>query len=295
SSLTDSNSHYFSMSYLVPAIFEKPLITAIDPQDRTITYASSILLKAKAPAKVKKVIVAESQITLTGNIFETNVDLSVGKNGVKMWGFDENSIRAATGECRVLRLASFNDVPDLYWAKDPISYMGTLAIVSGFPDGTFRPDAGLTRAEMVTLLVRAKNIRLPEAVSNVFKDVESSHWAAHYIKVSVDEKIAKGYPDATFSPAGRLTRAEAVAIITRFAGISDEEPVIIPPFLDVPLNHWAVRAINAAKQAGILAYLGTYPFEPSRQITRSEACEMLSKTKFMSDKINTLLNFNEGY
>jgi hypothetical protein len=221
--------------------------------------------------------------------------LSIGKNPIKMWGFDENNIRCATGECRVLRLASFNDVPDLYWAKEPVSYMGTLGIVSGFPDGSFKPDAGLTRAEMVALLVRAKNIKLPETAFSMFKDVKSSHWAAQYIKVAVDQNMAKGYPDRTFRPAAQLTRAEAVVIISRFAGISIDEPVMSAPFLDVPMDHWAVKPVNAAKQAGILAYLGTYPFEPARLITRSEACEMLSKTLFMSNKISDLLNFDLGY
>ena len=294
-SLNDTNSHYFSMSYIIPGFFEKPLIVAINPPDKTITYDSSVMLKGKAPSKVKKIIVGESQANLTEHIFETNVNLAIGKNPIKMWGFDDNSVRLATGECRVLRLASFNDVPELYWAKEAISYMGTLGIVSGFPDGRFKPDGTLTRAEMVTLLVRAKNIRLPEMSYKVFKDVKINHWAAQYIKASIDENMARGYPDATFRPTAKLTRAETVVMIARFAGLSDTEPVVTPPFSDVKLKHWAVRTINAAKKAGILDYLGAYPFEPSRKMTRAEACEMLSKVKFMSDKIKGLLSFDEGY
>ena len=298
SSLADANSHYFSMSYLIPGLFEKPLITTISPADRTVTYESFVMLKAKAPAKVKKVFVGETQvdiITSGGGYFESAVDLIAGKNPIKMRGFDGNNISIATGECRILRLISFIDVPETYWAIEPVSYLGTLGIVSGFPDGTFRPDDGLTRAEMVTLLVRAKNSLLPEAGFEMFSDVGSGHWASQYIKVSVDENYAKGYPDGTFKPAGKLTRAEAVAIIVRFAGLSDKDAVTTAPFSDVELNHWAVNTINAAKQAGILSYLGSYPFEPSREITRAEACEMLSKIKLMSNKINDLLNFNIGY
>ncbi len=295
SSLTDANSHYFSISYLIPTFSERQVIVALEPRDRTITYKPSVLLKAKSPSKVREVRVGGAAIKTLAGSFETVVDLSLGKNPIKMEGYDEKGSNIASGECRVLRLAEFSDVPHQFWASDPISHMATLGIVSGFPDGTFRPQKGLTRAEMVTLLVRAKSLELSKPSGNVFKDVGRQHWASQYIKASVDSNIVKGYPDGKFKPSAGLTRAEAVSVLVRFGNVPDKDPASAAAYSDVPAKHWASKAISAAKQAGILSFIKESTFKPSRPVTRAEACEMLSRIRFISDRTDLLLNFDAGY
>ncbi len=295
SSLADANSHYFSISYLIPTFAERQVIIAMEPRDRTITYKPSVLLKAKAPSKVAEVRIGGAAIKTLAGSFEMAVDLSIGKNPIKMEGYDEKGSNTASGECRVLRLVEFSDVPQQFWASDSISHMATLGIVSGFPDGTFKPQKGLTRAEMVALLIRSKDTALTKPSVNVFKDVGRQHWASQYIKASVDSNIVKGYPDGTFKPSAGLTRAEAVSVLVRFGDVSDKDPVAAAAYRDVPANHWASKAISAAKQAGILSFVKESTFKPSRPVTRAEACEMLSKIRFISNRTDLLLNFDVGY
>jgi len=75
----------------------------------------------------------------------------------------------------------------------------------------------------------------------------------------------------------------------RFDGITAPREVKALPFPDVEIKHWAAPVIAAAKEAGLLEYLVGKNFEPNRELTRAEAAEMLSKTKFGKDKIKELL------
>ncbi len=185
-------------------------------------------------------------------------------------------------------LKSFSDVPSGYWAKDPIEYLATAGIIGGYPDGTFQPDKNLTRAELCTLLVKAKGISVSSLRRAVFPDVPASNWAAPYIKEAVDLKIVSGYPDGSFRPNNPLSRAEAIIIIARFDGLEPPPSIGFSPFPDVKNNHWAAPAISVAKNAGLIEYLVGKNFEPNRGLTRAEAAEIISKTKFGKEKIRGL-------
>ena len=101
-----------------------------------------------------------------------------------------------------------------------------------------------------------------------------------------------GYPDETFKPARSVNRAEGVSIITRFDGITVPENLIQGPYPDVPGRHWAAKSITAARNAGLLVFLKDKPFEPTRDMTRAEAAEILSRTQFAAAKIADLHNFD---
>lgn len=189
-----------------------------------------------------------------------------------------------------LPLKTFSDVWGGYWAKEPIEYLATLGIIGGYPDGTFRPERSLTRAEMAVLLVKAREVELPAVVTaDVFVDLPRTHWAAKYVKEAVVLNLVGGYPDGTFKPSKPLTRDEAVVLISRFDGISPAEVLIEGPFPDLPLTHWSAPTVAAAKQDGLLEYLAGENFNHDQEITRAEAAEMLSKTRFAKERIRDLL------
>jgi len=180
---------------------------------------------------------------------------------------------------------TFSDVPPNYWAKDAIELLAGAGVISGFPDGTFRPEKGLTRAEMCSLLVktrRTKDERTTDESSIVhplspivFKDVSEKHWAVSYIAQAAEEGLVKGYPNGSFRPGLMLKRAEGVLILARFAQL---KPTLgVSPYSDIPATHWAAPEIAAAKGAGLLDYIKGNSFEPSKDFSRAEAAYIIYK------------------
>ncbi len=191
-------------------------------------------------------------------------------------------------------LKKFQDVPDDYWAKDPIEYLATLGIVSGYPDNTFKPDKALTRGELAALLVKAKGFELETITKDVFPDVSYKNWAAPYVDMAVKRKYVSGYPDGKFRPWKEVSRAEAIIVISRFAGLVEPLSLSNNPFPDVQKRHWAARSIAVAKQNGLLEYLSGHDFEPDKPFTRAEAAEVISKTDFAKEKIKDLLKSSQS-
>ncbi len=187
-----------------------------------------------------------------------------------------------------ITLKTFKDVPSGYWAKEPIEYLATLGILGGYPDGTFRPEAPLTRAELATVLVRAKEGEPPLISKNPFPDLPAGNWAAKYVKAASDLKLVGGYPDGEFKPNNKVNRAVGIVLLTRFADLPLPQNTTLGPFRDMDASHWASPNVLAAYNAGMLNYLKSADFEPEREMTRAEVAEILSKTPWAIDKITEL-------
>ena len=196
-----------------------------------------------------------------------------------------------TPEARKIALKHFIDVPDGYWAKDAIEYSATAGIVNGYPDGTFRPDSPISRAELATLLVRVKDLELQKAYANVFKDLKPSHWASQYVLAAKSANLLNGYPNGTFKPARKITRAEGTTLFARFEQLKYNDYIVDRPFPDVNLGHWGIKEIDAAKDYGFLKYLESMYFRANRQMSRAEAVAMLSKTTLAKLKIDEFFGY----
>lgn len=190
-------------------------------------------------------------------------------------------------------IKTFKDVEEDYWARRPIEYLATLGIFSGFPDGSFKPEAPITRAEIAALLVNAKEYPLIRTETEMFSDLPHGHWAESHIRAAIERGLIGGYPTGKFEPNRYVSRAEGVVILTKFADLHVEEIVPEKPFPDVKTSHWAAREIYAAKHNDLLRYLAGKKFEPEKKITRAEVAEIISKTKFGRDKIREFLLYRQ--
>ncbi|NQU18020.1 MAG: S-layer homology domain-containing protein [Candidatus Saganbacteria bacterium] len=186
-------------------------------------------------------------------------------------------------------LRHFSDVSDIFWAKDAIEYIATLGIMEGFPDNTFKPDQPLTRAQIAVLLIKAKGFKVVSDEASVFYDLPTSHWATPYVNAAVKRNYISGYPDGSFDPGKALSASEGVTILARFAGLVIPKAVSRNPYVDVDKDAWAAPAIYAAQKAGLLEFIGDQEFHPEDPLTRAEAAEIISKTKFGREKIQELL------
>lgn len=122
--------------------------------------------------------------------------------------------RLLTEESRSANLTKTNgytDVASDAWYNTAVSAMTKAGIVDGYPDGTFRPDAPITRAEMAKII--SLFAKLDKSESR-FSDI-AGHWAEAYIRLAAGNGWIAGYPDGTFGPQRNITRAETATMINR--------------------------------------------------------------------------------
>ncbi len=105
---------------------------------------------------------------------------------------------------------NFSDIATERWSNSAISTMSNGYYVVGRPDGTFDPEAPITRAEFATMAVRFASLMDTSGVS--FNDIEG-HWAERYILKAAKAGWIKGYPDGSFKPDEYITRAEAMTLV----------------------------------------------------------------------------------
>ncbi len=108
---------------------------------------------------------------------------------------------------------SFSDVAKGDWFNNAISTLSNAGIITGYPDGSFKPNASITRAEFAAISVRFSDVVYTQNSS--FTDVDASHWAAKYISLAEYLGWVNGYPDGTFRPNNLITRAESMTLINR--------------------------------------------------------------------------------
>ena len=137
---------------------------------------------------------------------------------------------------------TFSDVAKSHWAANYIGYMQQFGIITVYADGSFRPDASVTRAEFAAIASRFE--RLTEGTKS-FSDVPSSHWAAKYINFAATRGWVNGYADGTFRPNNSITRAEVAAVTCRLLERNADQSYIrshlseLRAFTDVSESHWA--------------------------------------------------------
>lgn len=133
------------------------------------------------------------------------------------------------------------------WYSDEINFAVSKGFISGYSDGTFKPNQGITRAEFAQMIAVFVKDGYP-GYSN-FKDVKG-HWASNAIDQLYGNKKIKGFPDGTFKPDQKLTRAEAVTVLnsvfgrnTKSTSFTNVNTNSLKKFSDVPMSHWAYYQI----------------------------------------------------
>ncbi len=279
------SNHFFSLSYGFAAAKPGVGVEVLEPKDRSMTFDSNLRVEGiihDPSVHHLKINGIPVMFDLRGR-FETIMDFKEGKNKIIFSLLDDNKNTIAEQGLRILRLKSFPDVAKDYWVAKPISLLAMQGIITGYPDGKFKPEGNINRAEMCTLLMKAKGEALApseaEGLRITFNDLPSKHWAAPYIAQAAKLGIVKGYPDGTFRPKNKITRAEGLAMITRLAGILEKE--YADEFPDVTSKHWSSKIIAGAYKAGLLEFLKDQPFRPKRSLTRAETVEMLYRTEYV--------------
>ena len=112
---------------------------------------------------------------------------------------------------------NFSDVSADKWYNNAVSTLSRMGVIGGYADGTFRPDAPISRAEFAKIAVSFTQNN-GSAVYNYFTDVKTTDWFATYVTAAKDAGLIEGYSDGSFKPESKITRAEACAIVNRTLG-----------------------------------------------------------------------------
>ena len=255
---------------------------------------------------VSKTVVAPTGVDVptefTFDIFKVNGDELTFKETVVIKAGESASVRLASGKYKVVERRSEIDGYNLN--VTPSAENGIVTVVKdteteieftntytemlletddhfgyiiGYPDGTVRPEADITRAEVVTIFFRMLTDSARTrywAETNKFTDVADDAWYNIAISTLANAGVLDGYTDGTFKPNETITRAELIKIASSFydttAGKSSE-------FSDIEA-HWAEKFIEEAYKLGIVDGYGDGTFHPDQAVTRAEAMKIVNRT-----------------
>ena len=147
--------------------------------------------------------------------------------------------------------------------------------VNGYPDGNFKPDDTITRAEAAAIFYRlVSNDDKADTGAARFNDVNDSDWYAPAVNYLAKNGIIQGYSDGNFRPSQTITRAEFAAIAIRFDKIIDSG---MNAFSDVPYSHWSMEYINTAAEKGWVTGFPGGVFKPDDVVTRAQVVVVVNR------------------
>lgn len=169
------------------------------------------------------------------------------------------------------------DLAPSHWAASTINAYVSRGIMSGYPDGTFRPEASVTRAEFVKMVNSVFGYNTPAAIS--FPDVSASYWGYDEIAKGVYAGYINGDESGKFNPDAPLTREEAASIICRIKGLAPNQSASSNYTDSSRIASWAAPYVGAATQFGYMQGNGDGTFNPTKALTRAEAATVLAKAE----------------
>lgn len=177
-----------------------------------------------------------------------NANITRGEVSMIFYRLLADNVRAANSGSR----APYGDVASNAWYADAVATLSRMGILKGYEDGTFKPDAAVTRAEFATIASRFDKLATG---TKTFKDVPASHWAYAAISSAAEKGWVSGYEDGTFRPDRAITRAEVAkltnAVLNRSCDKNyvDTNKASIKNFTDLPTSFWGYYEIMEAANA----------------------------------------------
>ncbi|TXK76766.1 S-layer homology domain-containing protein [Paenibacillus sp. N3.4] len=186
--------------------------------------------------------------------------------------------KATSAPTPTMPKTDFTDIAG-HWAYEDITQAVELGFVNGYPDGTFRPDGSVTRAEFANMLMNGIK-PTTEGAELLFKDKDKiGAWALQSVSKAFKLGIISGYSDGTFQPSANITHAEMIAMIVRASGLpmDNTQPTGYADDADIP--KWAKPAAKTAELNGIIIVSGITgkAFAPQTLSTRAEATSAIVK------------------
>ncbi|MBU5443345.1 chitobiase/beta-hexosaminidase C-terminal domain-containing protein [Paenibacillus sp. MSJ-34] len=240
------------------------------------TEAERIEIVVKEAHSAAKVIWKDKVIT-----DRIQVDLMEGDNTIEL------TVQAENGTKKTYTLTIYReqpkptepviDITDIagHWAESYIKRAAAKGIVSGYPDGTFKPDHPVTRAEFTVMLAGALKLEGQGAALTFTDHEQIGEWARQAVAQAVQAGIVDGYNDGSFRPNAQITRVEMAAMIARALQLQLNANASTGFADDEAIPQWAKGAVEAIRKLGIVDGRGGNRFVPNETATRAEATVIL--------------------
>lgn len=172
----------------------------------------------------------------------------------------------------------FSDMKEASWAEPYVLKMQGKDVVKGYPDGSFKPNQKMTRAEAVTMMARSQGA--PQGAGQTAY-ADAPDWAACYINWAVDKKVlTPGQDNNQLQPDRPATRIWVAQMAVRALGLEDQARALKDtslPFKDAPAIPAGMAGyVKIAYDKGIFAGYPDYTFQPNNPISRAEMCIIMS-------------------
>ncbi|MFC7152923.1 S-layer homology domain-containing protein [Cohnella cellulosilytica] len=180
-----------------------------------------------------------------------------------------------------------------HWAKEAVNDMGSRMIVDGIGNGMFAPDREITRAEFAAIVVRGLGLK-PENGATPFSDVKSEDWYGSAVHTAYAHGLISGMGDGTFRPDDKVTREQAMLILSKamaITGLKEQLPErpadgALRSFEDAAaVASWALGGVADNLQAGVVSGRAGNILAPKDYMTRAETATMIRRLLQKSDLI----------
>ena len=182
-------------------------------------------------------------------------------------------------DANLKRINSYTDVASNAWYNTAVSTLSSMGIIAGYPDGTFRPNANITRAEFAAIAARFDPSGNKTAAA--FSDI-LNHWAKDEISIAFNNSWVDGYPDGTFLPQRNISRAEAMTLVNRVLNRKPEAKDDLLPAMKVwtdnlDPNAWYYLAVQEATNSHYYKFKTNSKYEKWTELRETRDWTLLEK------------------
>lgn len=173
----------------------------------------------------------------------------------------------------------YSDVASTAWYNTAVSTLSSMGIITGYPDGTFRPNAAITRAEFAAIAARFDSNG--DKTTAKFSDI-ATHWAKNEISIAYNNGWITGYPDGTFGPQRDITRAETMTLVNRVLNRQPETEDDLLPNMTVWTdnanpNAWYYLAVQEATNSHYYKFKTNSKYEKWTELRETRDWTLLEK------------------
>ncbi|MGB3615364.1 MAG: S-layer homology domain-containing protein [Elainellaceae cyanobacterium] len=195
---------------------------------------------------------------------------------VAMLGMSAGAVAPLISAAPAFAQTRFTDVPSGYWAERFIADLAARDVIAGFPDGSFQPNAPVTRAQYAAMVRKAFNQReIRGAVS--FGDVASNYWATPAINEAYKMGFLSGYPGNVFQPDQNIPRAQVLVSLANGLNYAANGTNAVQVYSDsAAIPDYAINSIAAATEERIVVnYPNVERLRPNQTATRADVAAFI--------------------
>lgn len=181
---------------------------------------------------------------------------------------------------------TFPDVPETNVHYDNIYNLSERSILTGYPDGTFKPSRYVTRAEAASILYNALGLQNWEPQDQGFSDVKPDDWFYEEVNVLIEHNVISGHEGLYFGPHEKLTRAQLAKLLAAAYDLYtlDEKP---SPFTDLIDGAWYKEYVESLYFFGVTSGVSASKFAPKQYVTRDTMASFIVNAEKVSQEKKT--------